>query len=68
MDMTSGISSRAKKETEKRAVNVENLIRNENHLEPRQYYDMPRYSGGPGMGKIPQWDGIKDILEVVCKF
>lgn len=53
---------------EKWAVNVENLIRNENHLEPRQYYDMPRYSGGPGMGKIPQWDWIKDILEAVCKF
>lgn len=49
---------------EKLVVNVENLIRNENHLEPRQYYSPE----GSGMGKIPQWDWVKNLLEIVCKF
>jgi len=53
---------------EKWVVNVENLIRNENHLEPRQYYIMPKSPGESGMGKIPQWDGVKNVLEVICKF
>ena len=53
---------------EKWVVNIENLIRNENHLEPRQYYIIPSSPGGSGMGKIPQWGWAKDVLEIVCKF
>ncbi|MBQ9427185.1 MAG: hypothetical protein IJU36_06100 [Paludibacteraceae bacterium] len=53
---------------EKWAVNVENLIRNENHLEPRMYYTIPSLPGVSGMGVIPQWDWVKDRLEILGHF
>ncbi len=53
---------------EKLVINFENLIRNENHLEPRRYYGIPSVKGEPGDGEVPQWDWVKSYLKVISNF
>lgn len=53
---------------EKWVVNVENLIRSEKQLEFRPYYTMPHSYGESGIGEIPHWEWVKDLLKIVCTF